>query len=138
MNDQQQAAQYSDIPGVAAPVNTFEYVKLQYFLLARETAKIEAQLQYGDTCPPDKFKAFYTVLSELFKLTKSFIREEIAQRVNTFLYPSKWRGQPQRDALVDGVNVANAFLEELEQCGLNQVFEEPIEPAFMLEDPEIT
>lgn len=135
MNEQQQpSAQYQDIPGVASQVNTFGYVKLQCFLLARETAKLEAQLQYSDTCPPEKFKAFYTVLSELFKLTKSFIDPDVSASINAFLYPSQWRGQPQRGDLVGGVNVANRFLEELEQCGLNQVFEEPIEPAFMLEE----
>lgn len=121
-----------DIPTTG--FNTFNYVKAQCFSLTRVTAKVEAHLQFVDGIHPTLYKTFYTTLSELFKLTKSIISEEMGNDINEWLYPKNRRTQPTREDAINGVNIANKFLSELEERGLNKLMDEPPEPAFMLED----
>jgi hypothetical protein len=72
----------------------------------------------------------------MYKLTRTFINPKVSNRILDFLYPKEMLGQPQRKDLISGVEIANDFLLELERCGLNQIFEEPLEPSFMLEGEE--
>lgn len=114
-------------------IDTFQYVKGQSIVLAGLTAQVEAQLQYSQDIPKSTFQEFYKTLSGLFKLTRSILSEEVAMKINNWLYPGYLRMQPTSIDIINGINIANEFIYDLERIGMNKLFMEPQEPAFMLE-----
>ena len=116
----------------SSQLNLGNIIIVNLLILIKNAAGVESKLKYGG-CPPATFTPFFTSFRELFDLTSHLIDPDISERINEWFNKVDVKNTKSfENDVKEGLKHSRTLKMEIVKLGMLKIFEDPINPPFMI------
>lgn len=124
--------EHNDSSKAESQLNLANLILVNLVIMIKNMAQVEAKAKYNNVTPT-AFQAFFVSFKELYDLTSHLIDPEVSKKIDRWFESLNLHETKNlKGETAIGSKLARELKMELVKLGMLKIFEQPIDPPFML------